>query len=560
MKRNLLASAFMLLAACFYLAPLPAEGGLGGISWGLGGAAVSASDISASTNGIIEAAAAKDVAATNQVFIDACQFAEGATNTLDVALQVVSVSSTNTLDVALRALTNTAGSVNNSGNTFIQDAVLDANGNITSWVSAEASGGGGTSTNYRGARTTVTTRNNLNNGTMYAVQLDATNDTFYSWDSEGWIDAANEEIDLPETGIYEINASLKMTGLKAATAGQYVNLDAYLGFGTTTNRITVGSGLYPQTASTYDTFDFSHVFDVTSTPAFVYLQIRVYDGAANSADVSAGDIEIRRIGEAQGAAAGGADYTNAMRGALNGYYMRYATPTSVYISSGSIDVGGSYVSKSTSDTLQLNTVLTTDNSWIWICVSNSSTDASTVYHLSTNSHSVAWSTNNAGLYLDSARVVNAILSTQSVATVPFFHNDERRIVLSGSSRGYYFYQPVNWMFAKDQNPSGAWQLPDEIDSETVLPRFTKLVSVGFLAQDFTTDVEIFFTDYDSGQLAGDLYSNADYHRRAYRMIIGFATVDFDIGADLSIVATGQNDDDNEISYGWQSYEIWVKED
>jgi hypothetical protein len=49
------------------------------------------------------------------------------------------VSSTNALDVALRALTNTAGSVNNSGNTFIQDAILDANGNITNWVSAAAS-------------------------------------------------------------------------------------------------------------------------------------------------------------------------------------------------------------------------------------------------------------------------------------------------------------------------------------------------------------------------------------------------------------------------------------
>ena len=48
---------------------------------------------------------------------------------------------TNALDVALRALTNTAGSVNNSGSTFIQDAILDANGNITNWVSAAAGGG-----------------------------------------------------------------------------------------------------------------------------------------------------------------------------------------------------------------------------------------------------------------------------------------------------------------------------------------------------------------------------------------------------------------------------------
>jgi hypothetical protein len=309
-------------------------------------------------------------------------------------------ASTNALDVALRALTNTAGSVDNSGSTFIQDAILDANGNITNWVSAAASGGG-------------------------------------------------------------------------------------------------------------------------------------------------------------------ADYTNAMRGALNGYYMRYATPTSVYISSGSIDVGGSYVSKSTSDTLQLNTVLTTDNRWIWICVSNSSTDASTVYHLSTNSHSVAWSTNNAGLYLDSARVVNAILSTQSVTTIPRFENEGRYISLratASAGRGYYFYLPVNWMFAKDQNPSGAWQAPDEIDSETVLAPFTKRIDVGFLSQDNNSETRVFFTDYDSSQGAGDLYGTADFWMWGYHKINFRASVDFDIGADLSIMATGEDNDDNEISYGWQGYEIWLKED
>lgn len=55
--------------------------------WG-DGSGVSPAEVSAATNGIIEAAATKDIAATNQVFIDACQFAEGATNALDVSLRV----------------------------------------------------------------------------------------------------------------------------------------------------------------------------------------------------------------------------------------------------------------------------------------------------------------------------------------------------------------------------------------------------------------------------------------------------------------------------------------
>jgi hypothetical protein len=159
----------------------------------------------------------------------------------------------------------------------------------------------GASAAFQSARCRITARANLVNGTSYAVAFDAVSEGLLEWDADGWVDATDEQIDLPQTGKYRAITAINFSGLVADGVGTAIWLNSQIvsADGSTTNGVAPSRSdlsKREQTANGEKVYMEIVHFDSTAAGDKFQMLIRQWS-SGNTPDVQDGTVFIEYLGD-----------------------------------------------------------------------------------------------------------------------------------------------------------------------------------------------------------------------------------------------------------------------